>query len=43
MNGIHIEWSPINQAWFVMWGRVEVLRIFNERWEADEYVKDLER
>lgn len=40
MNGIHIEYSNVNQAWFVMWYD-QVLRIFNEKDDAEYYVETL--
>lgn len=36
---MRVQWSNVNQAWFVMFGDT-VLRIFNERWEADEFVEE---
>lgn len=38
-GSIKIVWSVVNQTWFVMWGDYEVLRIFNELAEAEEYVR----
>ena len=32
-GGIHIEYSNVNQAWFLMW-KEQVLRIFNEKADA---------
>jgi len=34
INGLHIEWSNVNQAWFLMW-HTEVLRIFNDKSDAE--------
>jgi len=34
VNGIHIEWSNVNQAWFLMW-KQEVLHIFKKKIEAE--------
>jgi hypothetical protein len=36
-----VKWSPVNQAWFVMFGD-QVLRIFNAKSEAEEYLDWLE-
>lgn len=35
-----IVYSPVNQAWFVMW-HDSVLRIFNTKVEAEAYVKEV--
>lgn len=40
--GLSIRYSPVNQAFFVMWNE-QVLHIFNERFEAEMYVEDLRR
>jgi hypothetical protein len=42
VNGLHIEYSNVNQAWFLMWFD-QVLRIFNEKWEAQAEMNDLLR
>lgn len=34
INGIHIEWSNVNVAWFLMW-KQEVLNIFSKKIEAE--------
>ena len=34
VNGLHIEWSNVNQAWFLMWFE-QVLRIFNDKADAE--------
>ena len=34
-KGLKRVWSPANQAWLLMWGSSEVLRIFNTASEAD--------
>ena len=36
---MRIVYSPVNQAWFVMFGDV-VLRIFNEKADAQAYTED---
>jgi hypothetical protein len=41
-DGLRIAWSPVNQAWFVLW-KEHLLHIYNDRAEADEYVADLRR
>ena len=46
--GLAIAYSRVNQAWLVLWGIGDlegrcVLRIFNDRSEAEDYVKDLRR
>ena len=38
--GIHVEYSPINQAWLVCWFE-SVLRVFNTKREAKEYADSL--
>ena len=38
-NGLHIEYSPVNQAWFLMWFE-QVLGI-GSKWEMQECMKDL--
>lgn len=35
-------WLPTNQAWCVLWNS-QILRIFNEEWEADAFIEDLQR
>ena len=47
-GGLAIAYSRVNQAWLVLWGIGDlegrhVLRIFNDRSEAEEYVEDLRR
>jgi len=42
VDGIQIKWSAVNQAWFVMW-HDQVLRIFNSKSDAEEYLDELER
>ena len=47
-GGLAIAYSRVNQAWLVLWGIGDlegrcVLRIFNSRSDAVEYVKDLRR
>ena len=39
-NGVHVVYSPINQAYFVMWYS-EILRICNDKASATEYVSFL--
>jgi hypothetical protein len=39
-TGLHIEYSNVNQSWFLMWFD-QVLRIFNEKWEAQAELDDL--
>jgi hypothetical protein len=39
-SGIHLKYSPVNQAYFVMWHN-QVLRIINDKKEAEEYVKEI--
>lgn len=39
---MRIVWSPVNQAWFVLWGDRELLRIFNEKADAIAYVQRME-
>lgn len=41
-NGLHIVYSPVNQAYFLMWFD-HVLRIKNEKWEAEAEMEDLLR
>lgn len=41
-KGLHIAYSPVNQAWFLMWCDL-VLRIFNRKWEAEAEMEDLLR
>lgn len=43
MNGLSICYSPVNQAYLVLWCGWHVLGIFNEKWEAQAYVDDLQR
>ena len=45
-GGLAIAYSRVNQAWLVLWGIGDlegrcVLRIFNDRSEAEEYVNEL--
>jgi hypothetical protein len=37
---LNIVWSPINQAWFVMFGS-SLLRIFNSKQDALDYVAEI--
>ena len=39
-NGLHIKYSPVTQAWFLMWYGT-VLNIYNEKWEAEINLKEL--
>ena len=39
-NGLHIEWSNVNLAWFLMW-HAEVLRIFNCKMDAEHELERL--
>lgn len=41
-DGLRIAWSPVNQAWFVLW-KEQLLHIYNDRAEAEWYVADLRR
>lgn len=41
-HGLWILYLPVNQAWAVMW-HGSVLRLFSEKWEAEEEIKDLLR
>jgi hypothetical protein len=40
MGGLHIEWSNVNRAWFLMWFD-QVLRVFNEKSDAEMAFEDL--
>ena len=40
-GGLRIAWSPVNQAWFVMWGDATVLRVVTTRDEALDYAREL--
>jgi len=40
-GGLWLQWSPVNQAWFVRWVDREVLRIFNSKTDAMDYCNDL--
>jgi hypothetical protein len=40
LNGLHIEYSNVNQAYLLMWHE-EVLRIRNTREECVEEAKDM--
>jgi NAD-dependent SIR2 family protein deacetylase len=42
-DGLSIVWSRVNQGWFVMWGTGTVLRVVNDRAEAEAIVADLRR
>lgn len=39
-NALYIKYSPVNQAYFVMWHDT-VLRIFNDERDANNYVREL--
>lgn len=39
-NGLHILYSPVNQAYFLMWCDI-VLHVFNEKWEAEAELSDI--
>jgi len=39
-NGLHVEWSNVNQAWFLMWFD-QVLRIFNKKADAEAEMERL--
>lgn len=41
-NGLHLEWSNVNQAWFVMWYS-QVFGVYNTLPEARAYAEDLLR
>jgi hypothetical protein len=36
-----IVWLPVNQAWLVMFGDSRLAGPFNERWEAESYLRDI--
>jgi hypothetical protein len=45
-NGISVMWSPVNRAWFVMFGTGEipnrtVLNVVNDRAEVVEILRDM--
>jgi hypothetical protein len=40
MNGVSKVWSPVNQAWLVLWHDT-VLRVISDTAEADAYVASL--
>ena len=45
-KGLALAWSPVNQAWFVLWGNGpaaerSVLRVINDKAEARAYVHEL--
>lgn len=42
MNSLYIAYSPINQAYFLMW-LDHVLGIYNTRWEAEAELADIMR
>jgi hypothetical protein len=39
-GGVSIRYSPVNQAYFVMW-HDQVLRLFNRREEAERYANEI--
>jgi hypothetical protein len=39
-GGISVVWSPVNQAWIVMWMDM-LLRIIGDREEMHAYLRDL--
>ena len=39
-NGIHVQYSLVNQAWFVMWHE-SVLHVFNNKEDADTRAEEL--
>jgi len=39
-GGVTIRYSPVNQAYFVMWND-QVLRLFNRRDEAEHYAEEI--
>ena len=41
-DGLHIEWSNVNQAWFLMW-HGSVLRILPSKAEALDAKEDILR
>jgi len=46
-DGLALAWSPINQAWFVLWGtgpaaERSVLRVINDKAEARAYITELQ-
>lgn len=41
-DGLRVLWSPVNQAWFVMW-HDQVLRVVNEKAEAEWLVAQYRR
>ncbi len=40
VDGIHLAWSNVNQAWFLMW-KHEVLGIINDKAEAEQRMMEL--
>jgi len=40
VDGLHIEWSNVNQAWLLMW-KHEVLRVINDKAEAEQTMMEL--
>jgi hypothetical protein len=39
-HGLHLKFSPMHGAWYVMWHR-QVLRVFNYKKDALAYVRSL--
>ena len=44
IDGVRVLWSPMNQAWFVTWGRgrvqdLVVLRVIVDHYELLDYLK----
>jgi len=42
LSAIKIKYSPVNQSYLVLW-HSQVLRVFNSKKQANDYVKGLQR